>query len=130
MSTDTDTVEIQHRRHKKHLQSIHDLGTRAEDCWADYRESEIMKCRCTLVHWQSRQKALEAEVAYATEVVNRKIDVLNSLEKNYSKAKRNTRPVPVYRERPTVHAEKLASDYPAPVNHNDAATFSRCKPVA
>jgi len=116
------------RRRQLHFENIRDLGTRAEDCWAEYRESEIMKCRCSLVHWQSRQTALEAEVAYTAEVVNRKIDVLSELEKNYSEAKRHTRPVSVHGQRAPVHAEKLATDYPPPV-HEYGIKFKRSETV-
>jgi hypothetical protein len=108
-----------------HVQKIRELGSRAEDCWAQYRESELMKCRCELVHWQSRQKALEAEVAYATEVVTRKTDVLRSLQENYSKVKRQPQPVPVYGPRAGVQADELAADYPAPVNQYGGIQFER-----
>ena len=121
--TDDHVIE---RRHA-HLMNIRDLGSRAEECWAEYRESEIMKCRCSLIHWQSRQKALEAEVAYAAEVVTRKTDVLSDLEKNYSKIERHPQPVPLHGARAGVQAGELASDYPAPVNQYGGIQFKRAE---
>tara|TARA_B100001094_G_scaffold333294_1_gene410397 strand:+ start:2394 stop:2846 length:453 start_codon:yes stop_codon:yes gene_type:complete len=112
-------------RRQLHIQKIRDLGSRVEECWAEYRESEIMKCRCSLVHWHSRQKALEAEVAYSAEVVTRKTDVLRELEKNYSEVKRQPQPVPVYGARAGVQAEELAADYPAPLNPYGGVQFKR-----
>lgn len=127
-SSPRSTLSTDERR-KTHLQNIHDLGSRAEACWEEYRESEIMKCRCALVHWQSRQKALEAEVAYAAEVVARKTDVLRDLEANYSQVRRQTQPVPIHGPRATVQADELAADYPAPVNQFGGIQFNRERPI-
>lgn len=112
-------------RRQAHLQNIADLGSRAEDCWAEYRESEIMKCRCELVHWQSRQKALESEVAYAAEVVSRKTDVLRKLEKHYGEIDRQPQPVQVHGPRASVRAAELAANYKAPINQYGRIHFAR-----
>ena len=115
-------------RRRMHLQNIRDLGSRAEQCWVEYRESEIMKCRCELVHWQSRQKALESEVVYAAEIVSRKTDILHELEKNYGEIKRQPQPVPVHGPRTGVQAEEVAAVYPAPVTAYGDIRFNQ--PVA
>ena len=112
----TNTAASSDERRQRHLQNIRDLGSRAETCWAEYRESEIMKCRCALLHWQSRQKALEAEVSYAAEVVGRKTDVLRDLEENYGQVERQTQPVPIHGPRAAVQAGELAAHYPAAVH--------------
>lgn len=110
-------------KRQTHIRNINDLGSRAEKCWAEYRDSEVMKLRCEVIHWQSRQKALEAEVKYASEVIARKTNVLTKLQKCYGEIKRNTHPVPVYGAREGVHASGLAPDNKAPSNSCCSANF-------
>lgn len=110
---------------QSHIRNIKDLGRRAEQCWKAYQESEIMKVRCDLIHWQSRQKALQAEVDYAAEVVSRKTHVLNSLEKqSYSEAQRRSHPVPIYGRRASVYPSKLATLHQMPSRSRSCSDFT------
>ena len=97
-------------KRSQHFRNIRDLGQRADESWAEYRESELMKVRCDLLHWQARRSSLEIEAQYAAEVVARKEYVVKQLEARYSEANRGSEALPIHGCRESLQAGKLAAD--------------------